>query len=343
MSLQNHPGDSEFPVRSRSRYAKIVEAHRRRTPRRQATRALVTTLIGLTLGSIVFAVALETGAIDPFFGGLAGFVAALIVTAAVLSRWDAGAMRRAQVAYLTATSATPITQEQQQILALDAASDYSFCGWNSSLAFAFAWVELPAAIRAKWADGQEGSPWPALPSTSLAKLRTSLDDNYKIASTADAEVFVADFLALGSLSARFKEVAQSPDAEAMASRVATLAGVNVFDVLELSQPTGGREPEFLLAGDVERTIGGVRYAYMAGYLSAERAWELLAQVAARAFDRYESYDEYGRGLALATAFRTNSLESVENLRASIAGLRADGWPAASVPYPQRSRTGDDRA
>lgn len=341
MSLQNHIGDSEFPVRARSRYAKIVEADRRRTPRRQATRALVTTAIGLTVGSIAFAVALETGIVDPFFGGVAGFVVALIVASAVLSRWDAGAMRRAQTAYLAATGATPITQEQQQILALDAASDYSFGGWNSSLAFSFAWVELPAAIRAKWADGQKGTPWPALPHTTLARLRTSLDDNYKIASTTDVEVFVADFLAEGRLSAGFAEVAASPDAEIMTSRVATIAGVTVFDVLELSQPADGREPELMLAGDVERTIGGIRYAYMAGYLTADRAWELLAQVAAKAFDRYDDYDDYANALVLATAFRSNSLEAVENLRANLAGLRENGWPATSVPYPQRSRTSDE--
>ena len=341
MTLQNHLGDSEFPVRNRSRYAKIVEAARRSTPRRQAARALVTMLIGLTVATVGFVVALETGIVDTFFGGFAGFIVAILVGAAALSRWDAGAMRRAQTAYLEATGATPITEEQQQILALDAASDYSFGGWNSSLAFSFAWVELPAAIRAKWADGQKGTPWPALPHTTLAKLRTSLDDNYKIASTTDVEVFVADFLSKGRLSAGFEEVTASADAEAMTSRVATIAGVTVFDVLELSQPADGREPELMLAGDVERTIGGVRYAYMAGYLTADRAWELLGQVAARAFDRYSGYDDYSRGLVLATAFRSNSLEAVENLRANLAGLSENGWPAASVRYPQTSRTTDD--
>ncbi|MFG6444038.1 DUF1266 domain-containing protein [Microbacterium sp. P07] len=340
MSLQNHIGDVEFPVRSRSRYAKIVEARRRATPRDQALRALLTMLCGLTVATILFSIAFATEVVDPFFAGAAGFVVTLITAAGLLARWDAGAMRRAQRAYLEATGASPITLEQQQILALDAASDYSFGGWNSSLSFAFAWIELPAPLRATWADGQKGTPWPALPYTSLSKLRTTLDDNYKIASALDAEVLVADLLAKGRLSARFEAVADSPDADVMASRVAALTGRTVFDVLELSQAVDGREPELLLAGDVERVIGGVRYAYMTGYLTAERAWELLRQVADKAFERYDSYDEYWDSLAFATAFRTDSLESVEAHRANVAGLRENGWPAASTPYPRRSRTTD---
>jgi hypothetical protein len=340
--LQNHLGDTEFPVRPRSRYAKSIEQWRRQLPGPHAIRALLVLGCALPFGAVGLAIALTfwpdgTELANPFFGGVAGLVLGLIASSALWSRWDAGAPRRAQRAYLRATGAVPITPEQQQILALDAASDYSFGGWNSSLAFTFAWVELPAALRAKWADGQKGNPWPVLPMTPLAQLRTALDRDYKIASATDVDMLVADLLAKGRLSQTFEEVAASPGAEAMASRVAAISGVTVFDVLDLANPTDGREPELLLAGDVERVIGGVRYAYLSGYVSADRAWELLERVAARAFDRYRSYDEYWEAVAIATAFRTDSLEYVEKQRANLAGLRENRWPAAATPFPERER------
>lgn len=345
MTLQNHIGDTEFPVRARVRYARSIDQWRRQLPGPNAVRALLILAAALPVGALGLAVALtfwpdgvELG--NPFFGGVAGFVIGILAASTLFSRWDAGAMRRAQRAYLAATGAAEISPAQQQILALDASSDYAIGGWNSSLAFAFAWVELPATIRAKWADGQKGTPWPVLPQTPLAQLRTGLDREYKIASANDVEMMVVDLLARGPLSAQFEEVAASPQAEAMASRVSAIAGVTVFDVRELAAPSGDREPELLLAGDVERVLGAVRYSYLAGYLPAERAWELLARVAEKAFTRYRSYDDYWNAVAVATAFRTDSLEHVEKLRANLAGLRENGWPAASVAYPASERAVD---
>jgi hypothetical protein len=341
--LQNHPGDTEFPVRVRTRHARAIEQWRRQyQPRANGARALLVTAGTIPFAAVGFAIAYAIAPdgrelANPFFGGVAGLLVGLIVSAAAWSRVDAAAPRRAQRAYLAAARVAPLTERRQQILALDAASDFSFGGWNSSLAFGAAWIELPAQMRERWADGAKGSPWPVLPMARLAQLRVDLDTSFKIASSTDAEMMVADTLATGPLSRRFAEVAASPDAEAMASRVAALAGVPVFDVLELAGAPEGEEPELLLAADVERTIGGVRYAYMAGYLTAERAWDLLGSVAARAFDRYDGFDAYWRAVAVATAFRSDSLEAVENLRANLAGLRDKGWPAASVDYPARDR------
>lgn len=341
MSLQNHLGDTEFPVRARSRYARAIEQWRRQLGGPNAVRALLLVAGSLPFGAAGLAVALtfwpegrELG--NPFFGAVAGLVIGLVLSSILWARWDAGAPRRAQRQYRTAAGLPPLSLEQQQILALDAASDFSFGGWNSSLAFAFSWIELPAPVRAKYADGIKGSPWRWIPFSPLTQLRTDLDRQYKIASGTDVEVLVADVLATGPLSARFAEVIVSPEAEKMASRVAAISGVPVFDVLDLAVARDGREPELLLAGDVERAIGAVRYAYMAGYVAHDRAWELLARLAQRAFARYGGYDEYWRAVEVATAFRTDSLEAVEALRSNLAGLKEKGWPAATTPYPVRT-------
>jgi hypothetical protein len=342
MTLQNHPGDPEFPVRSRSRHARLVQQRRRGMPGPNAARALLIVAMAIPLGAIGFALALTfwpdgTELANPFFGGVAGIVVGLIVASIISARMDAGAPLRAQRAYLAAAKSAPLTAAQQAILALDASSDFSFRGWNSSLAFLPTWTELPAALRARYEDGQKGSPWDALPMSALATLRADLDKGYKVASATDVEVLVADMLVTGPLSERFAEVSASPDGERMAARVAALSGSTEWDVRELAQPADGHPPDLLLAGDVERAIGAVRYAYVVGYLPADRAWELLGRIADKAFARYRGYDEYWNAAAVATAFRTDSLEAVQTQRQSLAGLRAAGWPAAGAVFPARGR------
>lgn len=339
MTLQNHVGDHEYPVRSRMRYARAIEQWRRTHPRENARRALALAGIAAVGVAVGFGVAFSlsptgTELENPFFGGFAGFIVAVLAGSIGFARWDAGAPRRAQLAYRSGSGLPELTERQQQILALDAASDFSFGGWNSSLAFAWTWVEMPADVRRRHADGARGtSPWPWLAITPLSQLRSELDRQYRIASATDVEVLVADVVAGGPLSQRFREVLASPEAETMTSRVAAVAGTTVFDVLELGEERDGRPAELLLAGDVERAIGGVRYAYMAGHVDAERAWELLDTLAALAFARYRSYEEYWTRVAIATAFRTDSLEAVEKQRANLFGLRERGWPSASVPFP----------
>ncbi|WKK72683.1 DUF1266 domain-containing protein [Rathayibacter oskolensis] len=96
---------------------------------------------------------------------------------------------------------------------------------------------------------------------------------------------------------------------------------------------GRPAPLLLLAGDAERTIGAIRYSYVAGYLPAERAWELVAAVGDRVLARYSGWDAYWADAATAIAFRTDSLGAVQHHHRLRAELASSGWPAASVAYP----------
>lgn len=301
-------------------------------------RAIGLTAIAAPLGIIGYVVALTfypdgTEFANPFISFVGGLFLGLLIGVIVFAIRDADAPRRAQAAYISRTGRVPLTTRQQQILALDASSDFSYRGWNSSLAFAPTFAELPDELRRRHNDGQDGSPWTSLPVLSLQTYRAALDEQFKIASSTDAEVLAADALAIGLLSRQFAEVAAGEHGERMMTRVAALSGVQVFDLLELAQGAGDAPARFLLAGDIERSIGGIRYAYVSGYLTAEQTWRLLEPIAERAFRTYTSWDTYWREVTIATAFRTDSLDAVQRQRDNLTQLKASQWPAAALPYP----------
>ncbi|MBY0687635.1 DUF1266 domain-containing protein [Microbacterium marinilacus] len=335
-ALQNHPGDVEFPVRARRKYARLLETRRRADPKEMRRRALPVTLMAAPFGIAAFVLSFVWD-VDEFglnlFAFLVGMCFGLLIASIVLAVSDAGAPLRAQRQYIFRSGRTALSLHQQQILALDAASDFAGRGWNSSLAFTPTFAELPQDLRARHRDGEDGMPWFALPMSSVRQLRAALDDQFKIVSRSDAEMLVADTLALGDNSQRFAEVAGGENAEHMMSRIAALTGVPVFDIHDLAHGTDTAPARLLLAADIERAIGGVRYSYVAGYLTLEDTWGLLEPVAAKAFETYDGWDEYWRDVVIATAFRTNSLEAVQSQRDALTGLRDSNWPAASVPWP----------
>lgn len=335
-ALQNHPGDVEYPVRSRRRYTRALEAKRKADPAEMRRRALPVTLIAAPFGIAAFVLSFIWDVTEiglNFFAFFVGMCLGLLVASIILAGRDAGAPRRAQLAYIAASGRQSLTARQQQILALDAASDFATRGWNSSLAFTPTFAELPQELRAKHRDGEEGAPWFALPVASLKQLRSALDEQFKIVTKADAELLVADTLILGYNSQRFVEIAHSEGAEHMMSRVAALTDLPVFDIQDLLRGTEEQPARLLLAADIERGIGGIRYAYVAGYLTADETWALLEPLAEKAFATYRSWDEYWREVNIATAFRTDSLQAVQSQRDALAELRTSRWPAASVAWP----------
>jgi hypothetical protein len=86
------------------------------------------------------------------------------------------------------------------------------------------------------------------------------------------------------------------------------------EIIDPARSHGDWLPVMLLMGDSDRTIGAVHYAYTAGYLSAHDAWALIRLVGAPVITTYDDWDEYWPDVALALAFRTDSLDAVQSLR-----------------------------
>jgi len=159
-ALQNHPGDVEYPVRSRRRYAQALEAKRKADPAEMRRRALPVTLIAAPFGIAAFILSFVWEVdeiIVSFFMFAVGMAVGLMIASIILAKRDAGAPRRAQLAYIAASGRQALTPRQQQILALDAASDFAVRGWNGSLAFTPTFAELPQELRAKHQDGERAA------------------------------------------------------------------------------------------------------------------------------------------------------------------------------------------
>ena len=337
--LQNRYGDREFPVRDRWRYARLArEAARRQDPSRAALRGLIWMAPAiLVLVAIVPGVVSDDAAASPadasFLGALGVFVlvaaAGLIVGALV----DRSIPRREQQRYRRLVGDQEVTERQQQLLALDAQSDYAIGGWNSSLDYGPAWSMMPADMRKRHEQSAKRSFFVTMPLFEERALRARLDADEHIASGGDVELFVADALSDASLSGRFHRVLHGADGERMLARVASLTGVGQWDLRALDEAVDGRSARLLWAADTQRVIAVLRMAYLAGHIDAATTWRLIERAAEPASALFTGWDDYWADVRIGLAFLTDRLEVVQQMDDSLAGLRGSDWPAAHVPFP----------
>lgn len=336
--LQNRYGDTEFPVRDRWSSARL---YRQALLRTRPTWAAVRNLVWVVPAVVLLAVLLvSTNGLDRVPGGdglgvlvLGGF--ALLVTAGLLgATWtDRRRPRLEQQRYWAAIGVPQVTERQQQLLALDAQSDYGFGGWNASLDYGPAWSRMPEAAQQRHLRDPRWQPFVTMPPLETERLRASLDDQWHIASRGDLELFVADALSEQSLSAKYRAVVASERGERMLSRVASLTGHDPWDLRGLLQGAGDRPAPALWGADSQRVVSVIRMGRLAGYVDEPFAWELIEHAAGPATSLFASWDEYWRNVRIGTAFWTDSLEAVQRFDHVLTGLRNSAWPAARVPFP----------
>ncbi len=346
MTLQNHPGDLEFPVRARWRWVGRVRrlqrslgsAEARRSQRRDTVvfviPALVVAIAG-TIGQDAWVPVVLPGA-DHFavlflavLGAMAVGLVAVLVASLPLMRRPLRDQRR----WLGLTALEPLTEEQQSLLALDAASDHDGRCWNASLAHEPTWALLPRDLRERHRDGESGQAFVSLPMAPLRLLRERLDQRWRIVSAEDLHLAVADGFAERSTSVRLLRALQDPHATA---RLAALTGIDEFALRALAEPSGGRPPALAWGADVQRTVLLVRLAHVAGVVGADEAWALIrqaGQVAAAVHDDWPSYDAAVR---IGAALDADSLEQVERVRGAAEAVRRGDWPAARAAFPSRA-------
>jgi len=361
--LQNHYRDREYPVRSRSRHARQVQqARAARLSSISAGEALVRVAPALVLLVVLMVLRsrispqLPPGAQD----GYPVLVAIVCLTVTVLgviggSLRDRSLPVREQRRYRQLTGAAEVSAHQQQLLTLDAQSDFAFGGWNSSLEYAPSWRCLPPATRrtwehrATWLTG-EGPSRPGsdrkfdggrplfrtLPMAPVATQRADIDARHHIASGQDVPLYVADLLGSGAraggISARFAAAAAGADGDRVIARLASLTGRDEFELRALTEPVGGRPPELLVGADVQWAVSVVRLCYVAEHVEASTAWQLIEGAGARAADRFTSWAQYWASVRTGVAFASDSLEAVQRFDARLAELYASAWPAARTPW-----------
>lgn len=88
-ALQNHPGDVEYPVRSRRRYTRALEAKRKADPAEMRRRALPVTLIAAPVGIAAFVLSFIWDVTDiglNFFAFFVGMCLGLLIASIILAR-----------------------------------------------------------------------------------------------------------------------------------------------------------------------------------------------------------------------------------------------------------------
>lgn len=338
--LQNRYGDREFPVRDHWRYARLYrDALRRQNASRAALRGLIwvgPAVVGFLLlgGGLVFTDGATTRADDQRF--LLGFVVFVLLAVAGLvvgTLVDATKPRREQQRYRALTGSAEVTERQQQLLALDAQSDYAIGGWNSSLDYGPAWSRMPADLRSRFEHDPKHPVFLTMPMFEVRAMRAKLDADEHIASGGDLELAVADAFGDAGLSARFHRVLHGQDGERMLARLSSLTGVSQWDLRALDEASGGRPPRLLWAADVQRIIAMVRMAYLAEHVDAETAWRLIERAASVAGGLFDGWDAYWADVRIGLAFWSDRLDAVQQFDETLAGLRSSTWPAARAAFP----------
>jgi hypothetical protein len=334
--IQNAPGETGWPVRPRNRYRRLVaQARTARNPTRAALRSTALIGPGFTIAmGLLFTQAAWTSLLPSPFDSLEAVIAPLllliifiiIAPPLIASVVDADLPLREQQRY--ASGSTPITERQQQILALDAISDYTIKGWNSSLEYWPAGVRLRPPVL----DSNPTSPFLTMSLIDPAGVRSELDQRYRVLNEQTLQLFIADALAERSASAGLLRVLRGPDADSAVACLAALSGTDEWDIRARAEARDGRPPLLMWALDTQRIMAAIRMSYVAGYIVEPHAWELLERIADIAFSLHAGWAEYHQSLVIGAAFASDSLDEVERVRNSIRGLTSDGWPAARVAY-----------
>lgn len=340
--LQNRYGDTEFPIRNRRGNARITRAALLRArPGRASARNLVWMAPAIVLLAVVFIV---TDGFDRVPGGdlgglvtmgaLVGFVLLVAGGLSAATLVDARRPKADQQRYWAATGARPLSDREQQLLALDAQSDFSFGGWNSSLDYGPAWSRMPEEAQTRHRREPRHQPFLTMPLLETDALRARLDADHHIASGSDLELFVADALTDRSLTLRFASVLAGEQGERMLARVSSLTGVDQWGLRALVESDRDRPPVGLWGADSQRVISVVRMGFLAGYADEAAAWALVERAAAPAAALFDGWDAYWANVRIGLAFMSDRLDAVQAFDRSLDALRASAWPAARAAFPR---------
>ncbi len=339
--LQNRYGDTEYPIRDRWSSARLYrQALLRVRPTWAMVRNLAWTAPAIVLLAVLFITTNGFSAV-PNGDGLGVFVlveiggfAILVAAGLTAATWvDSRKARSEQQQYWEAVGSGPTSGRQQQLLALDAQSDFEFGGWNATLDYGPAWSRLPLAMRQRHRSDPKWHPFLTMPPMETDRLRGQLDSQWHIASRTDLELFVADALSDRSLSARYAQILAGEDGGRMVARISSLTGIDEWDLRALGQSTLRGPAPALWAADTQRVVSVIRMGFLAGLLDEGSAWELVERATAPGTSLFTDWDQYWSNVRTGLAFQTDSLEAVQRFDHVLQGLRNSDWPAARIPFP----------
>ncbi len=333
-------------MRARWRYQKLVASARRaRGSGADRVRGVLAGLVALVVlvGAVWASPAVTRVPLPELLNGSQGFgpvFAALLVVlivalalSSLLGIVDMWVPLREQQRYRKLTGAGPLSPRQQQVLALDAVSDFRAGGWNGSLEYVPAWVRMPAIMQRQHRSDGRYSPFLTLRLVDPFEVREFLDRSMKIASASQVRSRLERMLGEASMSLRLADLLSSSASDDAVRRLAALTGSDEAGIRSLGVAQAGRPARLLWAGDVMYGIGFVRNAFVAGYLSEQDAWQQLERLADVAFACFADAREYWSNTRVAIALSSDDMRAVHDFDTTFEELQRSAWPAASIPFP----------
>ncbi|ACY14608.1 DUF1266 domain-containing protein [Haliangium ochraceum] len=300
--LQNHPGDSRYPVTS-NWLTPFEHLSKRRA---SAARAALTFGI-ITIGVAVLGNGLLSEAVEPLPASAFAVVYAigalgllLFAVFAWLVSQGATARRREQQRYYELGRVPEFTEEQRSAFQLDAVNAVGL--WSETL------ETWPCAARlGKVASGSAAASFVTLPILPKEEALESLDGDWGVLSAEGCRRTIADLLA-GMHSAGFAEVARGPDGDAMLTRLAELTGLPLERVRATLQPANRRPARLIWAWDLARVVPLARKAFMAGLFDEAQAWDAILSASRPAHALFASVEDFYENYRIGHAFWSNDYQ-----------------------------------
>ncbi|WP_078118111.1 DUF1266 domain-containing protein [Thiosocius teredinicola] len=302
--LQNHPGETHFPVRPLGLLAAFEYL-----PRAQELggRVLVAAAIVLVASGLVLFGILSDAPEPPAwglptvatFGGTA--IVCLLGVYLLAHRAASAPAREQQTYYSLGNVPYPLDDEKRAALQLDGVNAER--SWAETLEF---W---PSAARFE----RDAPVFRTFKLATREEMKLGLENDWRILSTM-AYRSTVDQLRAGVHSRQFIETAFGPEGDAMLNRVANLTELPLATVETTLKAAGDRPAQLIWAWDLWRIIPLSRKAFMAGLITEEEAWREMLKASSAVHALFDDLHAYHENQRIGHAFWANNFAAAQARR-----------------------------
>jgi Protein of unknown function (DUF1266) len=318
-TLQNHPGDKDFPVSFQSIFFKL-------TPTRFKALPLISKQLLVLIPLLVAGIAVQREGIEALFL-LIGLPSVFII----FLFWAKYNQITEQKKYYKLTQIPALTEAQRLASQLVLPINYFDGGWSETLKL---W---PTEVRFKGKT----------PKFSTFTLHTKMDelaDLEKWWGVLSQKSYERTFTNLfdGLHSAQFAYDARYTDSftfQVHKERLSelTLHGTDYID--DCSKSIEGCAPKLLWGFDLWRASQLAGSAFSAGIISEEQAWTDRLKATDCAHALFDSLESFMQNYLLGVAYWSDSLEVTHDRMRKIQDYQTNcDWPVAKLVWPKKSET-----
>jgi hypothetical protein len=332
--LQNNPGDRVFPAKIKWRYFEQSKNNYRGLYLLAVFLFMIGVVLALGIGIYLFQGGRQVNVdyplnyvppihkptVWPAVAAMIGSITAFIL----IGRYVASGPKREQAIYYKNSGAKVLSEEKRQALKLDLVSSYYAGFWSETLEY-YPLAALKGSYHYKHLKPEQSM-----------RYRKQLDKDWNILTTEDYYAVSGRLLSEGYHARSFAVTIQlKNENNTVSKRLAGLTELPESYVLSCLQPgANGRPPKLTWAFEYWRAVILARHAFMAGYITEERAWDDLLRAASLSFEIFESFEDFNNNYRLGHAFWSYALEATKEKLDRYNLYKAQcNWPQTKLQWP----------